>query len=169
MASGNMERSRLGSVYIYTILAKKLEFQAKYIGDNDIHTQAKRDAEIMRTCIRLIERQQEDYYTMEYIDHHHTEHEFIPVEEVGGYTVEGGSEFYEIKSTMISENFDAYFAKYPRQYKLAKMGHLNRFKRELDPRENKKIAAMEIACENQERSRRLLFKILEQNIDRWWD
>jgi hypothetical protein len=29
--------------------------------------------------------------------------------------------------------------------------------------------AMEIAVNNQERSRKLLFKIMEENIEGWWD
>jgi hypothetical protein len=35
-------------------------------------------------------------------------------------------------------------------------------------KDNKSIA-IEIANNNQECSRKLLFKIMEENIDKWWD
>ena len=42
--------------FIFTILKFKLQNQAKYIGKQDRHTRAKRDAETMTTCVRLIEK-----------------------------------------------------------------------------------------------------------------
>ena len=46
-------------------------------------------------------------------------------------------------------------------------GEVNRFKREGE--KDKKIIAMEIAHENQERAKKLLFRLMENNIERWWD
>ena len=34
---------------------------------------------------------------------------------------------------------------------------------------DRKTIAMEIARENQDRCRKLLFKIIEENIEGWWD
>ena len=78
-------------------------------------------------------------------------------------------DLFSMEETMIYENFDEYFKKYPLQYKKALNGELNRFTREEDESKNKKIHAMEIAQENHNRCRRLLFKILEDNIEKWWD
>jgi len=138
--------------YIYEMLKHKLERQAKYIGEHDRHTTAKRDAERMLLCARLIEIQQEDLYAMEYGDYHEVE-----------WNNTGSG------LTTISENFDDYLAKYPRQYKKAINGELNIFTRGKGEKENKRLYAMEISHENQKRSKRLLFKLIEQNIDRWWD
>jgi hypothetical protein len=151
--------------YIYTILKTKLEFQAKYISDRDWHTEAKRDAERMHLVVRLIERQQDDFYKTEHIDYHEVEFEFIPTDET--------KQWFEMKDTMLSENYDEYFAKYPRQYKRVLNGKdtLSQYLEKdevIDPTDKRKIA-MFIAHENQERSRKLLFKIMEQNIERWWD
>ena len=60
--------------FIWELMMKKITFQAKYIGDQDRHTRAKRDAEIMMTCVRLMERVKEEYYGTEYIDYHETKH-----------------------------------------------------------------------------------------------
>ena len=145
--------------FIYSILAKKLEFQAKYIGDRDWHVVAKRDAEIMRLVVKLIRLQQEDFYGMEYMDYEETKVWFEPCNDT--------SETYELKSETISEQYDAYFAKYPLQYKrvLNGEGFLNR---EIDPTD-KHLIAMSIAHLNQDRCKELLFKIISDHIDGWWD
>jgi len=134
--------------YIFEILKFKLKNQAKYIGKRGIHVSAKRDAEIMMTCVRLIEKVQDEYYGTEYFNYHKSELKFIDSESHPG--------MYEMEIEHISENFDDYFKKYPRIYKQAKT-------------EDKYKTAFNIARINEERAHKLLFKILEQNIRRWWD
>lgn len=55
--------------FIWEILKFKLKNQSKYIGGRDIHTSAKYDAQRMMLCVRLIDKIQEEYYSMEYIDY----------------------------------------------------------------------------------------------------
>lgn len=146
--------------FIYDILAKKLEFQAKYIGDRDRHTSAKRDAELMRLVVKLIQLQKEDFYDAEFMDYHETDYHFTPTDET--------EKWYSLNDTLISERFDEYFKKYPRQYKKVLSGEINRYNRLIEEKD-KKLIAMEIAYENHERSRELIFKIISHNIERWWD
>jgi hypothetical protein len=147
--------------YIYEMLAKKIEFQAKYIEDRDFHTEAKRDAERMRLVAKLIKLQQDEFYDSEQMDYHESKFWFEDIEDKPGYS--------EWKSELTSERFDEYFAKYPRQYKKALSGELNMFNRKEIDEENKHVIAMEIAHENQRRSKALLFKLMEENINHWWD
>mgnify|MGYP003351274053 CR=1 FL=1 len=56
--------------YIFEVLKFKLKNQAEHIGGKDRHTRAKRDAEKMMLCVRLIEKVQEEYYGCEYQDYH---------------------------------------------------------------------------------------------------
>jgi len=56
------------SHYIFEILKHKLKAQSKYIGGRDIHAQSKRDAEVMMTCVRLMEKVQDEFYSSEYSD-----------------------------------------------------------------------------------------------------
>jgi hypothetical protein len=63
---------------------------------------------------------------------------------------------YEAETETISESYDEYFKKYPRIYNQVKI-------------EDKHRTAFYIGRENEERAHKLLFKILEQNIRRWWD
>jgi hypothetical protein len=145
--------------YIYDILSKKLEFQSNYISGRDFHTRAKRDSEVMNTCVRLISKVKNDDYGIEYMDYHKTHFYFVPCED--------NSKYSQMKCDEISENFDEYFKKYPRQYKRVLSGEVNRFNREGE--KDKKLIAMEIAHENQERAKKLLFRLMENNIEHWWD
>ena len=45
--------------YIFEILKFKLKNQAEYIGKKDRHMSAKRDAEIMMLCVRLMDKVQD--------------------------------------------------------------------------------------------------------------
>jgi hypothetical protein len=144
--------------YIYEILKHKLKIQAEYLSEKDTFVSSQQSARNMRICVSLIEKLQDDFYSMEYHDYHETDFDFIPT------TIEG-KEYYEMKSTEISNTFEDYFDKYPLMYKkitkqqLEKHGSLN----------NDKSTAMEIAVMNERRARKLLFKILEENIESWWD
>lgn len=150
------------SHYIFEIMKHKLKAQSKYIGERDIHTRAKRDAEIMMTCVRLMEKIQGEWYPMEYMDYHKTKHWFEPCEDREGYST--------WESRELSENFDEYFAKYPLIYKrvLNGEGDFGREGRE-GHEDDKQIIAMNISHINHKRARKLLFKIMEENIEGWWD
>jgi len=146
--------------YIYTLIRTKLNFQSDYIRKFGNHLDAGRDAERMRLVSRLIELEQEGFYTMEYMGYHDTKYDFIPTDET--------KKLYRIEDTLISESFDEYFKKYPRQYKRVLSGEINRYKRPVE-KKDKQVIAMEIAHENQERCRNLIFKIMNDHIQRWWD
>jgi len=146
------------SSFIFTILSHKLKAQSAYIGDRGIHVSAERDAEIMMTCVRLIEKVDDEYYNMEYMDYHKTKHWFEPCEDKPGYSI--------WKSKELEENFDDYFKKYPLIYKRVMNGE-GVFK--LNGTNDKERIAHNIAHINHDRARKLLFKIMEQHIERWWD
>ena len=48
--------------YIFQVLKFKLEKQAKHLADVGYHNEAQRDAELMMTCVRLIDKLQNEYY-----------------------------------------------------------------------------------------------------------
>jgi len=134
--------------FIYEILKFKLKNQAEYIGYHDRHMSAKRDAEIMMTCVRLIDKVQHEWYGCEYHDYHKSELKFIDSISYPGS--------YEMEVEHISDNYEDYFKKYSRVYKQT-------------TGKDKHEIAFRIAKTNEERAHKLLFKILEQNIRRWWD
>jgi len=136
--------------YIFEILKFKLKNQAEYIGYHDRHMSAKRDAEIMMLCVRLIEKIQDDFYGREYLSYSVSDMVFTPSETHPGH--------YEMEFVELSEHYNDYFKKYPLIYRL--VPDLNAPKSEI---------AFHIAKINEERAHKLLFKLLEQNIRKWWD
>ena len=136
--------------YIFEILKFKLKNQAEYIGKKDRHMSAKRDAEIMMLCVRLMDKVQDEYYGMEYHDYYKSNIKFIPsISHPGSY---------EMEEELISEHYDDYFKKYPLIYRMVP-----------DLQAPKEKIAFQMARINGERAHKLLFTILEQNIRRWWD
>ena len=148
------------SHYIFEILKHKLKAQSKYIGGRDIHTQAKRDAEIMMTCVRLMKLIQDEHYSSEYSDYHISTHWFEDIPDKPGYSI--------WESKQLKENFDDYFKKYPLVYKRVLAGE-GPFQPISFKQEDKQRIAMNIGHINHDRARKLLFKIMEQNIEKWWD
>ena len=142
--------------YIYEILKFKLKNQAEYIGNKDRHVNAKRDAEKMMLCVRLIDKIQEDFYGTECFSYSKTEQFFIPSKE------HPGSYEWDIKET--SNTYYDYFNKYRRIYKQVLETENTLFRKD-----SMMGIAINIAHINEERAHKLLFKIIQENIRGWWD
>ena len=150
--------------YIFEVMMHKLKAQAKYIGDRDWHTRSKRDAEIMMTCVRLMKLVKEEHYSSEYMDYHTTKHWFEPISD------KEGSNLW--KSRQLSENFDDFFKKYPLSYKKVladKKLQIFGIEPKDDETDAKQRIAMNIGRYNHIKARKLLFKLMEENIEGWWD
>jgi hypothetical protein len=147
------------SHYIFEIMKHKLKAQSAYIGRRDTHTRAQKDARDMRLCVKLITKVQEEDYTLEYMDYHKDRVWFTDCED------RPGSSLYN--SETVWEKYDDYFKKYPLVYKrvMAGAGPFSLEGREDD----KHVIAMNIAHVNHDRARTLLFKIMKDNIEGWWD
>jgi hypothetical protein len=151
------------SSYIFKIMEHKLTLQSKGIGGRGIMMNSKRYAEIMSTCVRLMEKIREEYYHMEYMDYHQTDYWFEDIPDKPGFST--------WESELKSENFDDYFKKYPLIHKRVVEGGEGIFPaiEEGSETEKKQRIAMNIAHINHDRARKLLFKIIESQIERWWD
>ncbi len=139
--------------YIFEIMKHKLNAQAKYF-----HTRSKQHARRMKLCVKLMKLIQDEFYSHEYLDYHKTKHWFEDLPD------RPGSISWE--SRLLEENFDDYFKKYPLIYKRVLNGE-GIFEREGE--DDKQVIAMNIGYINHGRARKLLFKIMEENIEGWWD
>lgn len=147
--------------YIFEILKQKLILQREYLISNNRHMgigQTNRDITI---CLNLIERLNEGYYETEYHDYMKQKFNFIPT----GNKFEGEDTF-EMVSETLYKDLVPYFKKYTNQYnKLLKNGYRDRkFTKEDD-----EIIALYLSQYNHERCHNLLFKILNEKINHWWD
>lgn len=141
--------------FILVLLEKKLNFQSKYIGYKNRHSEATRDSERMMTCVRLIQKIKEDYYNTEYVDYQKSEFHFDPIPDRPTHK--------QLRIEEISDNFDDYFKIYPRIYKKV----FNEL--DVDQRNSKRIIAIRMSWENHNRAKKLLFKMMENHIESWWD
>lgn len=147
--------------YIYEVMKHKLKAQAKYIGDRDFHTRAQIDAKRMRICVKLINICQEGTYDSEYMDYAKDRVWFTPVEDRPGNSL--------YNSETIWENYDEYFKKYPLIYKKVLKGEGPFTLHGRDEADIKRVIAMNICHINQQRAQDLLFKIINKNINSWWN
>jgi hypothetical protein len=143
--------------YIWVLLEKKLKNQANYTLTRGKHLNANRDAERMMTCVKLMERIREEYYHMEYMDYHKSEYHFDPVPD--------RDDVKQLRIEELSENFDVYFKKYPRIYSKV----FSEFSLAEKRRTDKRKIALYMSRENHNRARKVLFKLMEQHIESWWD
>ena len=142
--------------YIFTLLEKKLINQSKHIGEIGNHLSAKRDAERMMTCVRLIQKVKEEYYLTEYVDYQKSEFHFDDSPNNPNYK--------ELRIEEIWEKYHDYFVKYPRIYKqVLKTSHRK------SNRSEKYMIATNIAYINHNRAKKLLFKMMERYIESWWN
>jgi len=113
----------------------------------------------MNLCVNLIQKLQDDFYEMEYMNYAKDRHWFEPCNDGTGNST--------WESENIWEEYDQYFRKYPNIHRRVMNGE--GFAPIEGREDDKHFVAMSIAHMNQDRAHKLLFKILERDIQRWWD
>ena len=156
------------------VLRFKIQDTAKGIEKRGRHYDYQRDLKYMHLAIRLIDKIWPDMYSdvksydSEYTEYHVTEHNFIPIEDEDDEELrpelKGG---YRMESNEISERFDEYFAENKLMYKKA-ITYLKTERGYADP-ESKMTRAMVISRLKHEKAKRLLFRIIAEHIEEWWD
>jgi hypothetical protein len=155
--------------YIFEVFKFKLEKQAKYIKEKGFHTNSDLDAKRMMLCVKLMEKVQEEFYVMEYMDYEDKDFLFVPT----GDDIEDDLSGYYMETRLKKENLNDFFKKYPLVYNKIitdKKYHIFKIDNEdLTSYEVKSRIALNIGRYNHERARKLLFKILSENIESWWN
>ena len=151
--------------YIFEVLKFKLKNQAKYTSDCDRHTRSELDAKRMRLCVKLIDKVSDEFYSSEHMDYHEAKWDLLDILDKPGYV--------ELDTQIISERFDEFFKKYPLVYKKVladKKLQIFRITPDDDETEidAKQRIAMNIGYYNHNRAKKLLFKIIEKDIEGWW-
>lgn len=145
--------------FIFEALKFKIKNTAEYIKKRDRYVGCERDAEIMMTCVRLIEKIQDQFYDLEHSDYMEQKFSFEKIED---------SDLNQLNIEVVSENLSEYFNKYPNVYRRALIS--SRDKKEWYYNEiSDKTLAMWIGHYNHNRARKILFSLMERNIEKWWD
>jgi hypothetical protein len=126
---------------------------------------AKDNAKRIRTTLKLMKLVSDEEYAMEYFDYEDVESYFVPLNDDEGYST--------TETNYKSETYDDFFKKYPLIHKRVLNGEGIWGKQDnannVTDFELKRNVAMNIAYLNQERARKTLHKLIERNIQRWWD
>ena len=137
--------------HIYTILQKKIEFQRKEIVYANRSTRVWQDNRDMTIILNLLQRVKDGYYESENTDYYEMKVETIPVD---------GTSLKQMKFEVLSERYDEYLNKYKSSVRkvLKEEGEID-----------KETLCMLVATHNQEKARKLLFNMLNEKIEGWWD
>lgn len=140
--------------FIFEVLKFKIKNTADYTEKKQRFVGWENEVRYMRICEKLMDRIQNEYYQVEYQDYQDFDMSTVPTED-GLYEV-----VFDVKRDDTAE----FVKKYPHALRRAKKdpGYENFFKDE-------KTGYLAVGMIRHEKARKLLFKILEQRIERWWD
>ena len=156
--------------YATDLFAHQLARMADHFESNRACTLSAGDnAKRIRTTLKLMKLVGDEEYAMEYFDYEDVEHNFVPLKDDEGYsTME-----HHMETDYKSETYDDFFKKYPLIHKRVLNGEGIWGKQDnannVTDFELKRNVAMNIAYLNQERARKTLHKLIERNIQSWWD
>lgn len=131
---------------IYSILEFKLLQQRKCLVQTNRFVGVDRINRDITICLNLINRLKEDYYEIEHSEYFEYKHA-ISEDDFFNFEIEW-------------ENFDEFFKKYPNQYKAIKAKNIDFDKLEI---------ASQISRQNQIKAKNLLYRILNERLEEWWD
>lgn len=140
------------SDFIFNILQKKIEFQREYIVNSNRHTRIDIDNRDMTIVLNLIDRVRNDYYSIEFHDYEDSDYLLKEVDE--------SPKRKRLEINIKSERYNEYLSKYKSSLRQVYKKY---------PQATKRDYCMYVAKHNQDKAKDLLFKILKDRIERWWD
>lgn len=140
--------------FFWTIVKFKISDMAKTHGSRMPYVGYERNVEIMNLIVRLIEKFESETYLHEYYDYVEDKVWFEKIE---------GTDNYEMKSETLMDNLDEYFKKYPLLKKQAEQ-HLI-YKQNPD----RVTLAISMGMIEHEKAKRLIFELLNRNVNKWWE
>ena len=146
--------------YIFEVLKFKIKNTANLTKKNQRFVGWESQVRHMRICEKLITLIQDEYYSHEYFDYYDSTFSFEKIED---------SDDFEMKSEVTRDDLQSYIKKYPNTKRFV-MNH-PRYSKFIDPMSESTDSrlAMVMGIARHEKAKKLLFKILEQKIESWWD
>ena len=153
--------------YIMEVLKFKIQNTADYIEKTQRHLDWNKDVKYMRIAVKLIDKlwpdefSEERGYESEFMDYHETEFNFVKC------TDEKYKGSYRMESKEISENYDEYFSKNKLMHKKA-IAYLKVNKGWSEPK-SKHTQGIILSKLRHDKAKKLLFHIISEHIESWWD
>jgi len=139
--------------FIYKNLKDKLRKVSKYLKKYGQSVVNNVTVQRIETCIRLIDKMLTYYYEEEYTTYQKSIMDFSPIPNSPNFTID---------VIYLENNLHEYFTKYKNEVRKMKVNI------PLDPRGQHRLA-FSVARKVDEKARKLLFKIIEENISKWWN
>lgn len=164
--------------FIFDILKTKLITQRNYLISQNRHTGIEATNRDITICLNLIERFQQSHYEVEHFDFCDSdiwfeESDVEELSEVIADEIGDKQQFYQMKSKITRDNLLEYIDKYPLDREKTilwmKKKEIDGFE---DYRENEKSRqrlAMFMSHFRHQKCKRLLFLIMSEKIEGWWD
>ena len=146
--------------YIFEVLKFKIKNTANLTENNQRFVGWESQVSYMRICEKLITLIQDEYYSHEYFDYYDIKFSFEKIED---------SDNFEMKSEVTIDDLQSYINKYPNTKRFV-MNHpkYSKFTNSMSETTDSRLA-MVMGVARHEKAKKLLFKILEQKIENWWD
>jgi len=141
--------------FIFEVLKFKIKNTSKYIETKKRFVGWENEVRYMNICVNLIDKIQEEWYQMEYMDYEDSKIEFVPSSKEG---------LYEIEQSVTRNDLKSYISKYPNSRREVLKQRMYK-----GYSETERGIALSIGVHRHLKARRLLFKILEEKIEGWWD
>jgi len=131
------------NAFIFDVLIFKIRATAKCIEKNKAHMGWKREVEKMRLCVKLLERISNEYYEMEHLTYVDTK-----------FSV---NEKRILQIETLRDDSNEYLQLYPHDLK------------SIPTEGSTAYRALRLGIYRHNKAKRILFKLLDENIERWWD
>lgn len=146
--------------YIFEVLKFKIKNTRDLTEKNQRFVGWESQVRYMRICEKLITLIQDEYYSHEHFDYYDNKFSFEKIK---------GSDNFEMKSEVLRDDLQSYINKYPNTKRLV-INHpkYSKFTNSMSEVTDSRLAIV-MGMARHEKSKKLLFKILEQKIENWWD
>jgi hypothetical protein len=157
--------------FIFEIIKTKLITQRDYLVKNYRHTSVPEINRDITLCLNLIERFQESHYEIEYLDYFEVDFSFSECDD--SIQEKEAPKLFEMKSETKRDDLIKYIEKYPLD-KARTIKWINKINVEsvddyCDNSDSRQRLALYMSQYRHQKCKRLIFLILEQRIESWWD
>ena len=142
------------SDFLLEIVKFKISKMSKSHGKVMPYVGFERNVEVMNTVVKLIDKVLNEEYLHEYYDYHERKFEFVKVE---------GTDYWNVDTTVVKDNLDDYFQKYPLTMKKAENHSLYL------AQPTREFLAMSMAQIRHDKAKQILFSTIATNMHKWWE
>jgi hypothetical protein len=142
----------------YVIMRAKLIRMADYHEKSNRYVGVEYNVQRMRLCCRLLDKIIKGDYSSECQKYYECDYDWKPIP---------NSKYFTMKSDMVEDHIDEYIKKYPIIAKQALKTYPGKL--DLTKDDDRKMFCHYMSTLRAQKAKKLVFKIIERDIEKWWD